>query len=173
VPTAYDQALVRRAGDVWHRQSGLPLCDVCGAKDNCQLRSGLATLGKVQRAKVMISTCGTFVPVMGFQDAVGLEGEFNTFRKGLGWARRTQPGLRVGLYDLKGETMIGFARVEAIIEGALGDLLRSHGAFNHLMKAVPAGDAPEALHKALRRAYGTTYAAATVEFCVIEMRREE
>jgi len=173
VPTAYDQALVRRTGDVWIRQGGLPLCDVCGVKDACQLRSGLATLGRARRARVMIPECGTFVPVIGFTDPTGTEGEFNTFRKGLGWARRVTVGGRIGLYDLKGDVMIGFARVVAIDSGALGSLLRSHGAFNHLMKTVPVDEVPAQLEKVLRRAYGTTYAALTAEFCVIEMRREE
>jgi len=170
--TAFDQALVRRTDKTWVRQSGLPLCDVCGVRDSCRLRSALATLGQVQRARVMIPECGTYVPVIGFTDPTGTDGEFNTFRRGLGWARRLVIGQRVGLYDLKADRMVGYARVEAIVSGVLGDLLLSHSAFNHLMKALPVDDAPEALQRVLRKAYGTTYAAPSETFSVIECRRE-
>jgi len=173
MPAAFDQALVRRAGNVWRRQGGLPLCDVCGVKAGCQLHTGLATLGEVQRARVTIPECGTFVPVVGFTDPRGLDGEFNTFRRGQGWAKRAVIGGRVGLYDLAAGAMVGFARVEGIHVGVLGELLQERGAANHLMKTVPEERAPEELHRVLRRAYGTTYAAASETFCVIEMRREE
>lgn len=173
MPAPFDQALVRRAATVWRRQGGLSLCDVCGARTECQLRTALDNLGETRKAKIVVAECGTYVPVIGFQNRTGLENRFNTFRRGQGWARRTVVGGRVGLFDLSAGEMIGFARVEAAHVGVLGDLLASKSATNHLMKMVEPAAAPDELQKVLRRAYGTTYAAPTETFCVIELRRSD
>jgi hypothetical protein len=169
---AFDQALVRRNGRVWIRQGNLPLCDVCGNKDACRLRSALGALGKAQRAKVMIPECGAFMPVIGFTETRGLEDGFNTFRRGLGWARRVMVGQRVGLYDLKADQMFGQAVVENVISGPLEELLSIHASRNHLMKGLPEEVTSEALHRLLRRLYGTTYAGLAETFTVLELRRE-
>lgn len=172
MPAPFDQALVRKSGRIWRRQGGQSLCEVCGANDGCPLRSALQNLSDTRLAKIVVAECGTYVPVISFQDRLGLDGEFNTFRRGRGWFNRVVPGGRVGLYDLGANEMVGFARVTGTHVGLLGDLLPLKGRANHMMKVVPPEQVEEALQKVLYRAYGKTYAAPAAEFCVIEMRRE-
>ena len=169
----FDQMLVRRSGRVWRRQGGLPLCEVCGQHEGCDLRAALSTLGAARRATVMVSECGAFMPVVGFQDTTGLDREeFNTFRRGRGWANRVFAGCRVALCDIGAGRLIGTAVVTDVHVAPLGELLGQHAATNHLMLAVEEARAPEELHRVLRRLYGTTYAAASQEFSVIALRRE-
>lgn len=168
----YDQTHVRRDGLVWKRIGGQSLCGVCGALPDCNLSQALRTLGGQKNATVLVERCGGYLPVVSFQDCTGLEGRFNTFRRGRGWANRVVLSGRVGIFDLAGKTMIGTARVERVESGPLGEMLAAYASMNHLMKAWPVQQTPALLHKVLRRLYGNTYASESAEFSVIEMQME-
>jgi hypothetical protein len=167
----FDQALVRRAGEVWRRLGGQSLCDVCGVSQVCELRAGLDNLGEPYRAKVSMHECGVYVPVIAFQSEEGTDSTFNTFRRGLGWSRRLLRGQKVLLHKLGAEEPYGEAVVSEIHEGVLDDLLISHAHENHLMKGTEAETSPSRLHKVLIRLYGKTYAAASETFCVVRLER--
>jgi hypothetical protein len=173
MPVPYDQAHVRRDGSVWRRLGGLTLCEVCGVQHRCDLTQALETLAGQKTARVVIGQCAGFLPVLSFQDFTGLEGRFNTFRRGQGWANRVTPSGRVALFDLTGRALLGVARIEGVHVGPLGELLGEHAAMNHLMKARPEQEAPELLHRVLRRLYGNTYAAASEMFSVLSLSMEE
>jgi hypothetical protein len=165
----FDQGFVRRNGKVWYRRGGKVLCEVCGVHDTCELRSALVNLGAWRLATVAVEECGIYVPVLGFQDRSGLEGSFNTFRRGRGWANRLELGCRVALHDLAADRLLGRATVTGIHYGPLGGLLRDFAADNHLMRGLSAIEAPGRLHAVLRRLYGTNYAGVDCEFSVIEL----
>lgn len=170
---AYDQALVRRVGNVWRRLGGVPLCEVCARQPVCDLRKAIETMGASRKAKIMVQECGAYIPVISFQDPTGLEGRFNTFRRGGGWGKRVQPGDRVALFDMTGKCLIGFARVTASHIGVLRDLLRDHAHNNHLMKTKPAEQSAILLSIVLLRLYGRSYGNQDQEFSVVEMELED
>jgi hypothetical protein len=173
MPVPYDQTHVRRSDTVWRRLGGMTLCEVCGVQHDCDLTQALDTLAYQKSARVLIGQCAGFLPVMSFKDRTGLTGSFNTFRRGSGWANRVVLGGRVGLFDLTGKELLGTARVENVHTGPLGDLLEDHAAMNHLMKVWPEHQAPELLHRVLRRLYGNSYAAASEPYSVISLCMEE
>lgn len=156
---AFDQAWVRRKGKEWIRHGGKALCEVCGAQDDC-----------AQRVTEPVA-CGLYVPVISFKDATGLCGAFNTFRRGAGWGNRLKLGQTVALWNLAAGERVGTARVDGIHIADLGDLLGRLAAMNHLMKASDERTAPERLHRILRQLYGSTYAAASEKFTVVELVR--
>lgn len=157
----FDQAWVRRKGKVWVRHGQLPLCEVCAARQDCSARADTPT------------QCASFVPVLSFKDESGLEGEFNTFRRGRGWANRLLLGQVVGLFALTSGRIIGRAVVDGLHVSALGDLLDRLAASNHLMKGSEAASAVERLHRVLRALYGVNHAAFDAVFTVVEVRRVE
>lgn len=169
----YDQALVRREGFGWKRIGGQTLCEVCGAQHRCDLTRALTTLAQHKGATAGISQCDAYLPVISFQDCAGIEGSFNTFRRGKGWANRVAPGQRVALFDLAGKALLGTAMVDVVDSGPLGEMLDIHAPMNHLMKVRQPHEAPLLLLRVLRRLYGNTYAAASAPFSVIGLRMEE
>jgi hypothetical protein len=173
MPVPYDQAQVRRSDNVWRRQGGLTLCEVCGVQHRCDLTQALDVMAHQKSARVLIGQCAGYLPVISFKDSTGLTGSFNTFRRGSGWANRVVLGGRVGIFDLTGRAMLGTARVEGVHTGSLGELLTAHAAMNHLMKPWPEAETPELLHRVLRRLYGNSYAAASEPFSVISLSLEE
>ncbi len=166
----FDQQLVRRDGNSWKRQGGLSLCEVCGLQEACSLPSAMRVMGSTKRANIVVQGCGEYVPVLGFQDRTGLYGFFNTFRRGMGWARRVTEGGQVGLYDMTADVLLGYAVVSSVHIAPLGTLLTAHASANHLMRHLPEREAPELLHKILVRLYGKTYAALDQEFSVVYLK---
>lgn len=169
---AFDQALVRRVGKVWRRLGGQPLCEVCASHSFCELRQALMSIGASRSAKVTVSECGSYIPVISFQDMTGIEGVFNTFRRGAGWGRRVQVGDRVAIYDLTSNGLCGIAKVSGVYVGPLADMLSRHAAGNHLMKGKPSGEVEPLLAMIIRRLYGKNYGALDQEFSVIEFVME-
>lgn len=171
--TPYDQAHVRRDGQAYRRLGGSSLCEVCGVQATCTLKDALTTLARHKAAENNIVRCGGYMPVISFQDPTGIYGTFNTFRRGRGWANRVMPDQRVALFDLAGKALLGTAVIEMVEAAPLGEMLERFAAMNHLMKVREEHEAPELLHRVLKRLYGNTYAAASEVYSVIGMRMEE
>lgn len=171
--TPYDQALVRRDGQVWKRHGQRPLCEVCGIQHNCALKQALTVLAKQRNAEAVIPKCGVYMPVISFQDRTGIDGHFNTFRRGRGWSNRLLFGQRVAVFDLFGKALLGTATVGVLEVGPLDEMLAAHAASNHLMKAQPGREAPALLHQVLRRLYGNNYAGLDMTYSVIGLNMED
>lgn len=112
--------------------------------------------------------------VVGFiPPVIGTEGEFNTFRLGLTYARTLSPGDEVLLLNEKAKIVFGRARVERIETGCLGEMCLLYAHRNHTELSGDPNTAPQHLHKTLCRIYGPHIATPTKKTTVIFMRRLE
>jgi hypothetical protein len=170
--TPYDQAKVRRTDKTWKRLGAANLCEVCGSNEECTLRTALVNLASHRRARITIGECGIYKPTISFQDLTGVEGSFNTFRRGQGWFNRLIVGQAVGLLDSSKLRLFADATVESIECGPLSDMLEAHAAMNHLMKSQPEHRAIQKLHKVLQTIYGKNYAGLHTRFTVVGLRME-
>jgi hypothetical protein len=72
-----------------------------------------------------------------FNDKRGLElPQFNTLRLGVAWSKKVQRGDRVLL--MKGDEVIGSARVRCIFAGKRDEIIAAHAAGNHIELALAA-----------------------------------
>lgn len=106
---------------------------------------------------------------------VGMNGEFNTFRKGRALAMKLAVQDVVTLRDAKTKIDFGSAEVLSIETGTAQEMLRSHACRNHTELANDdAEGAPERLFKVLRRIYrGPKYFLPTTTVTVVYLKRIE
>lgn len=105
--------------------------------------------------------------------AVGLEGDFNTFRIGLFYSKRLTVGETVLLMDSKEKKVIGKARVLGVSLGPLNMMLDKHAARNHSQIGLSEADAPVRLREVLNRFYGPHIATDNRKTTVVHLRRIE
>lgn len=101
--------------------------------------------------------------------ATGFETFFNTFRLGIAWARRLQPGERVLLMDNKQHIVFGAAEVISVKIGPLGEMAAVHAAYNHNQLGKP--DAAANLIAASIKRYGPHKVNVDKKYSVIYLRR--
>lgn len=84
--------------------------------------------------------------------AEGFVGRFNTIRVSHKWAKRLAGGEKILLVNSKDEVVIGWAIVEQVIKGKLGELSKEHAQFNHNQIGAGAPEfAPERLMNNLKK----------------------
>jgi hypothetical protein len=106
------------------------LCNFCGF-DDCSIRAIHDRLRENKfGAKLRIITCKTFIPVLEFRQPLGLQGSFNTFRLGGGWAKRLVPEQVV---SLSGPSLVASARVREVHLGTFNEMNARFGPQNHMM----------------------------------------
>lgn len=151
---------LRRLPDLqWSGGSRHSVCEYCSVQDNCS--------AVIDRPSV----CNDTVPALSFQDETGLDDFANTVRMGLAWRDRLRKGDRVGLYNVKTQTVFGYARVTLVEGGRLGPMLHAHAAKNHLMLERPQTAARE-LCEWLRRNYGPKIVNPQSNLTAIYLQRE-
>lgn len=137
-------------------KNGETLCDYCGAFEFC-------TLDKTATA------CNKLIPPMLFTNPVGLEGAFSTLRLGRAWIERLRYTRHLTLFDVNRNEIIGYAKVNDVVSGNLGDVIAFSADSNHTLIGVDVEDKPAALRKIIRNHYGNNYAAddrpATAIYC--------
>lgn len=101
---------------------------------------------------------------------LNLDGEFNTFRLGGAWAKRVQPGDKVGLLDKKQMRLVGFATVTGVHRGKLNELSPLHGCRNHNQKHLPSDGAGERVIAAMVKRYGPHKCRDNSLVTVIELK---
>lgn len=101
----------------------------------------------------------------------GIEGDFNTFRLGLFYAKRLTPGEVVHLLDSKEKMLIGKATVLGTDIGTLGEMLAAHAQRNHAMILGDGLTASERLMDLMRKLYGPHIASFSRKTTVIHLRR--
>ena len=146
------------------------LCDSCGNKD-CSLRLIISRV-KINRfnAKVAVTRCESFIPVLTFRDAAGTEEEFNTFRLGAAWAKRVDKGDLVALHTTDG-AHIAYAEVVDTHSGPFKAMSDQFGIDNHLsIQAEVAGEVFD-LEKIMTACYGGHRFNNQSNVTVIELRR--
>lgn len=112
--------------------------------------------------------------VIGFiPPIVGTEGDFNTFRLGMSYAKSLSPGQEVFLLNEKEKIVFGRAVVESIDVGALSEMCLTHGHKNHTELNRDADAAPESLMRTIVKIYGPHIATPTKKATVIYLRRIE
>lgn len=103
----------------------------------------------------------------------GLEGEFNTFRLGGAWAKRTIPGERLLLIDKKQSAVLGWGLVSAVHVGTLTEMSALHGSRNHNQKGLDPEGAGERVIAAMKKRYGPHKVNDNSKVTVIELKRIE
>ena len=109
-----------------------------------------------------------FTPPMG-----GFEGVFNTVRVGMTWSRRLTNGMKVALMDKKNSLIFGYATVELVECGALGDIVQRYAHENHNQKGLDPEGAPERLTQSMTKRYGPHIITPTKKVSVIYLRMNE
>lgn len=102
----------------------------------------------------------------------GIDGEFNTFRLGVAWAKRLTPGERVLLVDKKNFSVMCCAEVTGLEVGVLREMGELHGFRNHNQKHLPQEGAGERITAAMIKRYGPNKCCETSKVTVIHLRRE-
>jgi hypothetical protein len=166
----FDQRFIRNGDEGYVSvSSNVPICSVCGLNGECDTLAGLTYTKHARGIIARVITCQQYVPVISFKELIGTEGHFNTFRRGMGWARRIASDKRVRLFDLSESAPSREAVVTQVVSGPLGSLLPLHAKYNHLMLGSDPYTATERLSRVLVRLYGKTYAALDQIFTVIYM----
>lgn len=122
--------------------AGKLLCDMCGWLTVCG--------GKLLRA----GKCDEFMPVLTFQDEVGLHKVSNTMRVGRAWTQRLVPPQDVALYNVRAKVIFGHAQVLSTDDGNIVSMLKAHAHANHTMLDTPNHEAPTKLGAWMRQNYG-------------------
>lgn len=148
------------------------LCDQCGNLD-CSIRLIVQRI-KVNRfnARVSITRCESFVPILKFSDTAGLSGEFNTFRLGGAWAKRVSVGDVVLLQNGQGEA-IDYATVCDTHIGSFSDMAHEYGVDNHLAINAEISGTPFDLAQVMTKLYGAHRFSLNSTVSVIELRRRD
>lgn len=103
----------------------------------------------------------------------GVDGEFNTIRLGLAWAKRLAEGDTVYLMDNKAKRVIGKARVTAIFSDTLEIICEKHGHANHtqLRRKLSDGDASLEVMRVITKIYGPHIAQPKKKATAIYLKR--
>jgi hypothetical protein len=147
------------------------LCDQCGNQE-CSLRLIINRV-RINRfnAKLNVTRCESFVPILTFRDDAGLAGEFNTFRAGAAWVDRVGPGDLVALQSTAG-AFIGYAKVRQSHVGTFEEMDKRFGSDNHLaIDAAVSGKELFSLFDIMIQSYGKNRFSAKSNVSVIELRR--
>jgi hypothetical protein len=104
---------------------------------------------------------------------IGLDGEFNTIRLGMTYAKKLNAGDLVFLLDEKERKVFGTAEVVSVETDKLGEICLNHAAKNHTELASTDGHEAERLFKLLQKIYGPHIATPEKKATVIYLRRTE
>jgi len=145
---------MHRAG---HVPEGRGLCETCGHQA-CPIM-GQALLHHV---RVEVHACPIYVPCFGFSVLNGLDLPYwNTIRIGEAWPKRLRPGQEVCIVDTRNDRVVRTMLVERMEVGSLHEVIRDHAARNHHILATQPDDPIMEMHRVLRGAYGSNFAAPT------------
>lgn len=153
------------------------ICDHC-AREKCKIRNYVK---RSQRAQMKVTTCKDFIPALGFSVLGGLDLPYwNTIRIGGAWARRLLSGHNVAIADTKNNKIVGYAEVESVHIGTLGQMIELHARMNHAIKheiehgkTLPVDTEIQArMTRILKNAHGTNIAAPDRQASVIYLMRE-
>jgi hypothetical protein len=132
------------------------ICDWCCLRETCRYRKAVDRMNDTGEVATMVRNCTIFVPPLTFSVLEGLNlPHWNTFRLGKAWGERLRPGQRVGIIDTRNQVVARHMIVDSTHVGRLEDLLPHHAHDNHAMRGRDRAEAPEALRKVLRNAYGS------------------
>jgi hypothetical protein len=108
-----------------------------------------------------------------FDNPIGLEGEFCTFRLRGTWFKKLKVRNTVYLCDNKAATVIGKAKVTALCKGTLLEMAYIHGAYSHLEegKKVRHQDAAKRRLEGMKKIYGPHRCADNSIVTVIYLKR--
>lgn len=161
----YDQRFVRRdaAGFLIYSRNH-SLCMACGNKPRCSIK---------EAAMSIVTRCKWFQPVVSFSTTIGINGVFNTFRRGVGIYNRLNVGDIVRLYATDICEFVGEVQVEEKFTDLLLNLLGRHAAMNHILRDGNYPDADMRLHKILVTLYGRSYASVDSAYSVIYIRMKD
>ena len=145
-----------------------PLCNHCGAKENCKSYAVIQIFNTRYSASADIKKCGEYIFPILFVDAKGTSGKFNTIRLGEAWSRRLNIGNKVALVNKLGKAF-GFAVVKSIVTGEKDEIMREHAYLNHLYldDDKDKEEAGEHLVKRLPNIYGNLIAKSNTRATVI------
>lgn len=152
------------------------ICNHC-AIAKCKLRNYVRRAPRDQ-AVVKVTSCGMFLPTLGFSVLAGLDSErWNTIRIGGAWAERLYPGREVAIADTKNGVILGTATVFKTVSGLLGELLEDHARLNHAILAeieeskITEREAPARLLRILKNANGSNIADENRKASAVYLRR--
>lgn len=153
------------------KQKGL-LCNHCGFRETCEIYRDLSALNATHYAELTVRQCAQFRPCMGFAPPLkGFHGRFNSFRMGSAWYGRVKADKLVALYDTRGRSVFGTARVVAADCGPLSSMLELYAAENHYLKAQPHEKPEEELYRLMRNLIGTGFVKLDRAASVVVMDR--
>lgn len=100
----------------------------------------------------------------------GIAGEFNTFRLGVAWSKRLNPGEQVLLMDKKLYSVMGSAKVMGVTVGSLSEMGALYGSQNHNQKHLPKEGAGERVATAMIKRYGPNRCCEDSKVTVIHLK---
>lgn len=103
----------------------------------------------------------------------GFEGDFNTIRLGVKWAKNLKPGDEVYLQNSKDKMIFAKAVVTSVEQDTFGQICMEHAHNNHSEIGKDDGHSASRIYKLMTKLLGPHIVKHNKKACVIYLRRME